>query len=136
MTDSWAIRLALLFFMAAPASGCGEATRVGGTVTYEGKPVENGRIVFLPADGQGPSAGGEIVGGQYEVRNLTPGRKTVQITATREAAAPIMSLEEIARKGSKGAAPPGLALPLLPRTPRATTPPGRCIPARTASTST
>lgn len=64
-------------------AGCGTPTSVSGTVTYEDQPVGKGWITFLPADGQGPTAGGQITNGQYRASDLTPGKKIVQIIGVR-----------------------------------------------------
>lgn len=51
------------------STGCGPEPVVGevsGTITFDGKPIEKGSISFTPANGQGPSGGGEIVGGKYK----------------------------------------------------------------------
>lgn len=51
--------------------GCGgDATKLSlqGTVTFLDRPIENGRIDFLPVDGtQGPSVGAPILSGNYTV---------------------------------------------------------------------
>lgn len=64
--------------------GCGEArVVVSGTVTVDGKPVDEGSINFSPLDGQGPSTGGKIENGKYELKGdaaATPGKKRVSIT--------------------------------------------------------
>jgi hypothetical protein len=52
-------------------AGCGEGARMGdvsGAVTFDGKPVEDGAITFVPADGKSPTAGGAIKDGRYAVR--------------------------------------------------------------------
>ncbi|MCP4589214.1 MAG: hypothetical protein GY842_00580 [bacterium] len=42
--------------------------RVWGTVSYQGQPVEEGRIIFFPVDGTpGPSTGTAVKQGRYEV---------------------------------------------------------------------
>ena len=49
--------------------GCGPEPDVGqisGTVSFEGKPVAKGSISFVPANGQGPSGGSEVIGGKYK----------------------------------------------------------------------
>ncbi|MCS7306377.1 MAG: hypothetical protein NZ602_14875 [Thermoguttaceae bacterium] len=77
----WLVGLALL-------SGCGSSlVVVEGQVTWDGKPVEEGNIVFEPADGQGPTAGGKIQNGQYRLAGpsaVQPGDKIVRITGTRK----------------------------------------------------
>ena len=50
-------------------AGCGPESNVGeihGTVSVDGKPAGNGAIAFTPANGQGPSGGGELVDGKYK----------------------------------------------------------------------
>jgi hypothetical protein len=69
-------------------AGCGSSTSVSGHVTFEGKNVGNGSITFLPADGIGPVAGGTITDGQYEVANVTPGKKIAQIIAAKKTNVP------------------------------------------------
>jgi hypothetical protein len=90
---------ALLLF-----AGCGSSTTTSasGRVTYEMKPVENGAISFLPADGHGPTAGAQIVDGQYEIRSLMPGKKIVQIVAEKKSNGPV-SHDERARQASDNA---------------------------------
>lgn len=56
---------------------------VKGSVTLDGQPIENGQIIFLPADGGGRPDGTEIQNGEYEVV-VTEGAKRVEITATQE----------------------------------------------------
>lgn len=73
-------------------SGCGgksgpQRSSVKGKVTFDGQPVADGSIVFLPAQGvTGPSAGGEIRDGVYDIAEAggpVPGAHRVEITATR-----------------------------------------------------
>ena len=50
--------------------GCNSRTpmRVWGDVSYEGKPISDGQIVFTPMNGTpGPTTGGSIADGRYEV---------------------------------------------------------------------
>ncbi len=62
------------------AAGCGGDGRVeiGGTVTLDGVPIENGTISFHPADGDGPTAEGLITNGQYALE-VAVGKKKVAI---------------------------------------------------------
>jgi len=72
--------LALLGF----AAGCGgpPQAKVSGTVTLDGKPVENGTISFYPTANSGQTAGGGIVNGQYTM-DASPGEMTVLISASK-----------------------------------------------------
>src|SRR5688572_29941450 len=47
------------------SAGCGAATSVSGTVTYEGEMVNDGWVTFTPADGKGSEAGGKVTAGKY-----------------------------------------------------------------------
>jgi hypothetical protein len=95
MARGWLLALTL-----ALLPGCGGgAARVAGEVTYEGRPVGDGAISFLPADGKGPAAGGPIVGGQYTVEDLTPGPKLVKIEAVKKVPF-ARSSEEMAKRAA------------------------------------
>gem|GEM_PF-237125 len=76
--------LAGLLSLAALAALCLTACQksnlldVSGAVTLDGAPLADGTIQFQPADGKGPSAGANILDGQYRVK-VTAGEKKVQI---------------------------------------------------------
>ena len=83
-----AIATWLLAGFMAVCIGCGgsDLSTVEGTVTFDGEPVEEGSIVFEPADGVGPAAGGTIEQGRYRLAGdagVVPGQKTVRISAVR-----------------------------------------------------
>ena len=68
-------------------AGCGgeagpEMHRVTGQVTYDGQPVENGRITFRKTGDDGKSFATEIKGGGYELE-AEAGAMAVEITASR-----------------------------------------------------
>src|SRR5262245_54721186 len=88
-------RLSLLALTAAlAAAGCGGGPRtaaVRGTVTYQGKPVPNGTVTFVPA--AGPHATGEIgPDGSYTLTTVragdgaVPGAYKVVIVALQDMA--------------------------------------------------
>jgi len=77
-----------LFFLLPAAlllAGCGGDGRIkiDGGVTFDGKPIDNGTIAFVPADGGGPTAGALIQGGRYSLRVAT-GKKRVEIQGFKE----------------------------------------------------
>jgi hypothetical protein len=89
--------LAVLVFL---APGCGGSTAsLSGEVTYNGEPVGDGFVTFLPADGKGPSAAGPIEGGHFAVENLTPGLKVVEIKAVKKVPF-ARSSEEMAKRAA------------------------------------
>jgi hypothetical protein len=59
-------------FVLLAAAGCGSDTktvRVWGDASYDGRPIESGQIVLSPIeDTRGPSTGGAIDRGKYDVR--------------------------------------------------------------------
>ena len=71
-------------------TGCGQGTGcwVKGQVTFDGKPVEEGEIVFRPVQGTpGPAAPAKITGGNYEISEaagLKAGKFLILITATNK----------------------------------------------------
>jgi hypothetical protein len=73
--------LSLLMFVIA---GCGDKGSVSGLARYDGKPIGNGAITFMPVDGNGPTVGGRIADGRYLVEGLTPGKNTVQIVGVKK----------------------------------------------------
>ena len=79
-TLAWAVVLLV--------TGCGDGrVRVNGTVLFEGKPLEEGFVSFEPADGVGPTTGGLITGGKYDLTGearATPGEKIVRIVGSRK----------------------------------------------------
>jgi hypothetical protein len=86
---------------AALLSGCGQSlANVSGTVTYDGKPVDDGYITFTPTDGKGKDVGGPIAGGRYTVKEMPPGRKLVKVIAVRKVNFASTS-EEMMRKASE-----------------------------------
>src|SRR5262245_27087747 len=46
---------------------------VSGTVTYNGLPLGQGKISFLPSNPAGVQATGQVVGGKYTLTSFTPG---------------------------------------------------------------
>ena len=76
------------------ALGCGPRdarVECSGTVTYAGKPVEEGSIGFFPLAGGGRSEGAVITAGRYTAR-VQPGRHRVEIRGSRPLAGkPIVS---------------------------------------------
>jgi hypothetical protein len=64
-------------------AGCsGNDGKVSGTVTVDGKPLENGSILFVPVDGKTPTTGGSIKEGHYSVR-VPIGKMKVSISAPK-----------------------------------------------------
>jgi hypothetical protein len=75
----------LLATVLCACAGCAGRTRVEGSVTLDGKPVDGGLICFFQGTGPGSDKGNAAIqGGRYVVEgdravNLTPGSYTVQI---------------------------------------------------------
>lgn len=84
----------MCFFLAilAALSGCGrtDANRnaIGGTVTLDGKPIEQGSILFIPIDGaKGTATGGQIEMGRYQIAShdgAAVGRNRVEVRAVHK----------------------------------------------------
>jgi hypothetical protein len=77
----------LLYIAIVFLYGCGPPDpglyKVSGTVSFDGRPVEKGTIVFEPVDSvPGNSAGGEIHNGVFTLQSRQ-GKKRVSIRATR-----------------------------------------------------
>ena len=74
--------LAILLLCGCGSSGP-ETCTVTGTVTWNGNPLPEGNILFVPEDGKGVPDPGKIADGEFRLE-VKPGKKKVEITATRE----------------------------------------------------
>jgi hypothetical protein len=76
----------LLLLIVLPGCGRGSRIPLQGEVSYDGKPIDNGTITFIPDSGgdeKRPKAGTRIAGGKYAFEpnfGPLPGRYQVQIT--------------------------------------------------------
>ena len=82
--------LMILACLALFFCGCGGGgiprTAVSGSVSLDGQPLQDGNILFIPME-EGPSAGGAIEGGRYQLdgeQGPSPGRYRVEIRAYRD----------------------------------------------------
>jgi hypothetical protein len=79
------VRATLLALAVLPAAGCSSPNgTVSGEVTYDGQPVTNGTVTFLPTDGKGAVTGGPVTDGHYRVENVPPGPKLVLVEAVKK----------------------------------------------------
>jgi hypothetical protein len=76
--------LTVLLILAALPGCSGSLGTLSGDVTYDGQPVGEGQIVFVPADGNGPEVADKITNGKYTVSRVPPGPKIVRIEAYRK----------------------------------------------------
>jgi hypothetical protein len=61
-------------------AGCSGSSRLEGTVTLDGQPVDGGTISFINSSGQNGNAGGQIQGGKYSIESkVPPGTYKVEI---------------------------------------------------------
>jgi len=87
-------RQSVLFLISVVCVGCGEGDplaakrgSVSGTVTFDGQPVEEGRITFTPVGTEGQLAGAEIKDGEYSIplaQGPVAGQHKVSIVASRK----------------------------------------------------
>ena len=84
-------------------AGCGEARPfesaiVHGSVSYNGRPIDNGEIRFYPSNGtKGPVSGGPIKNGKYEAKakgGVPVGSHVVRIQAFQQGEANSAELPE------------------------------------------
>jgi hypothetical protein len=82
-------RSSCLVLLSLLLCGCGAAEHTGnpvsGTVTFQGKPLDQGSIRFSPVGGQGTMSGGPIKNGEYllpATSGLEPGKYEVRITSS------------------------------------------------------
>jgi hypothetical protein len=76
-----------LCLIAVVTLGCGPSGpslyKVSGTVTWNGRPLADGVIIFSPVDGAVAPDSGKIVQGKYQF-STRAGSKRVEILATRD----------------------------------------------------
>lgn len=86
---------------AALAQGCGPSGpakySISGTVLLDDKPLPEGHIVFMPVDPNDSPAAGPIKDGKYAFES-TPGKKRVEISATREEGPADPAMGQVPRK--------------------------------------
>ncbi len=84
---AWKFVLTLSLLAALTTIGCGKSgpvrSDVTGSVTLDGQPLEEGEVLFIPADGVGPSDACPIIDGEFN-GEVTPGSKRVEINATKD----------------------------------------------------
>jgi len=84
--SGWLVGLLFVALLVSPGCSDGKVV-VRGAVNVDGQPIEEGSISLEPADGQGPTTGGLIKGGKYELTGnaaVTPGDKIVRIVGLRK----------------------------------------------------
>lgn len=74
-----------LLAAAVSLGGCREPrAAVEGTVTFNGQPLHNGAIQFLPADGNyRKAASAAVVDGRYRIPVVTVGKKVVSVVGVK-----------------------------------------------------
>ncbi len=89
MTWRWRV-CAVVLIAALGLGGCGKSDPLGrqavsGTVNFQGKPLDQGSILFTPLDPkQGTPAGATIQGGKFSIpaqKGLAPGKYRVGISS-------------------------------------------------------
>ncbi len=84
--DHFRQNIGTLIFTILCLAGCNNQPGicvVAGSVTYQGKPIAKGEIVFADAKNIAPAAFGKIEDGKYQVSTLA-GEKKIRITAMQE----------------------------------------------------
>lgn len=80
--------------------GCGgpkgNQIPVAGSVQFEGQPIAQGTITFMPVSGVGQTTGAQIVNGGYST-DVSPGEMAVQITGVRLVSSSKPTAEQVAR---------------------------------------
>ena len=94
-TTRFRIGLGLLLLLAVLGCAGSKRASVTGKVTFDGQPLEEGRITFVPDQSNpGPTAGAAVVKGTYTVpaaNGVFVGKNTVQINAVRKTGKKIQS---------------------------------------------
>lgn len=81
-----ALSIAAGILAMASIAGCNKGPAVGtinGEVTLDGKPIQDGRILFSPIDGQGGTGGGPIVEGKFTAPDVPANKMKVEINGNK-----------------------------------------------------
>ena len=65
-------------------AGCSAKTSMQGKVRFDGELVVTGALTVTPVDGKGATSGASIQDGTYQIDDLPPGKKIVQIIGTKK----------------------------------------------------
>ena len=82
-------RIAILASMTAACAGCGQPGTITGQVTFDGKALPSGRIVFLCEGGDKPVITGQIKDGRYEITSAPAGRAVVTVATYEYKVTPV-----------------------------------------------
>lgn len=86
--------------LSALLPGCARHASVSGVVTYEGKPVSGGGVVFFPMDQGEPDKflgrGTIDANGRYAISGMLPGKKRIQVAAARGFSFPSEATDRLA----------------------------------------
>jgi hypothetical protein len=92
------------------AMGCGSKGSISGTVTYNGKPITSGTIVFAPDSGE-PSVNAPIADGKYTIDKVPPGPAKVGVSSVFSGSGALtpmqMALQKSGGKPPEGDIPEG-----------------------------
>lgn len=80
--SSFAVVLAAVSLLAGCGGGGADLQPVSGTVTYDGQPIESGRIMFRETQGEQRAFSAEIVNGAYKAETAT-GPMRVEVIGSR-----------------------------------------------------
>jgi hypothetical protein len=80
---AWAITGAVGLVWLAGCGGGPATGDVSGTASFDGVPIEDGHINFIPADGKGSTAGGIIKDGKYDAKKVPVGAMKVSVSGSK-----------------------------------------------------
>ena len=92
------------------AVGCASKGTITGTVSYQGKPIPEGSVMFIP-EGGGPVATGIINDGKYTAEKVPVGPAKVAITSLYNAGEKENAMAQMIQGGGKGGGPPPGTMP-------------------------
>jgi hypothetical protein len=104
--------VALIFSAVFAIAGCQPNNSLSGKVTYNGKPVEKGSILFMSADRNGPGFSAQVLDGVYATDKIQLG-KHIAIARGLEKFR-MMSKDESIRQREQKNNPHGLPVDYIP----------------------
>lgn len=104
--------VALVVSAVVAVAGCQPNNSLRGKVTYNGKPVEQGSVVFLSADRNGPGFSARVRGGVYATDKIQLGKHIAIVRGIDKPG--VKSKEEFIRQREQQSNPRNLPVDYIP----------------------
>jgi hypothetical protein len=106
---AWLLVVAAALALLPPVAGCAGSGTITGKVTYQGRPLTGGTVLFTSTRGRGTRTAQIGEDGTYTITDMPGG--PVKIAVETKSAQPVSRPEQTADGKHVGGPPPGAAVP-------------------------